>query len=147
MNATVNISDINHEDLVNLFSTSLYGNNKWCVDYDRDEYEKECLTDSNDCIEDKIAKLLLAGCSIEISDLYSEDETDGYGKVMHAWDKENECMVYNITLEDVRKGLNKASRKGYHKLVMDLAYEPGDLDMFDADLLLQFIVFGDYIYG
>lgn len=38
MNASINISDINHEDLVNLFSTSLYGNNKWCVDYDREEY-------------------------------------------------------------------------------------------------------------
>lgn len=147
MNATVNISDINHEDLVNLFSTALYGNSKWYADYNRNEYKHKCETGVSDCIEDKFAKLLLAGCSIEISDRYAEDKTDGYGKVMHAWDKENECMVYNITLEDVRKGLNKASRKGYHKIVMDLANEPENLDMFDADLLLQFIVFGDYIYG
>lgn len=147
MYLNMKVKELTQEDLVNLFSTALYGNNKWCVWYDKGEYEKECEPNSSDCIEDKLAKLLLAGCCIEISDMYSEDKTDFYGNGRHAWDKENGCMVYNINLDDVRKGLNKASRKGYHKLVMDLAYEPGDLDMFDADLLLQFIVFGDYIYG
>ena len=147
MYLNMKVKELTQEDLVNLLSTALYGNNGWYCDYVKEDYETLCIPDKTDCYEDKLAKILLGGGSIEISDRYAEDKNDHYSKLSHAWDAEHACMTYCVTLEDVYRGLDKAAKKGYQDRVSNLANDPAQLDMFDADLLLQYIVYGDYIYG
>ena len=148
MKVKIEKCDLTHDVLVYLFSTALYGNNNLGCDYNRDEYREFCDCDENDCYEDKIAKLLLAGRSVEISDCYSEDEEDVYGNNKRVyWDAELQIMVYPITLDDIVVGLEKAATDGYSKHVFDLLKEDGDMDMIGADTLLQYICFGEAIYG
>lgn len=143
------IEELNHDDLVNLFSTALYGSWTFCASYDSAEYHALPNADGNDCYEDKLAKLLLAGKSIEIGDRYAEDESDHYGKLQHKWDDDEEVMVYNITLKDIIKGLQIATDKGgwTAKCVRHFADEDGLFDLLEAEALLQVVIFGEVIYG
>lgn len=148
MKARISISDFTHDDLVNLLSTALYGNDAWCVDYDKETYEWDCVTSKDDCLEDKLAKLLLVGYTIEMSDRYSESEEDVYGDNKHVyWDEEHEVMTYPITLLDIKEGLEKAYENGEAERVNCLINEPEQMDMIDADVLMQYIVYGEVIYG
>lgn len=147
MKMKVKIEDISHDDLVNLFSTALYANDLWYCDYDYDWLKQHCTIEAGDCIEDKFAKVLLAGGSLEISDREA-GEFVFYGDLPHKWDEENDCMVYTVTLDDIRKGLEKACND-YNMTVQvyDLMNDPAEIDMYDASNLLQVIVFGECIYG
>lgn len=148
MKAKLVISDFTQEDLADFFSTALYGNGAWSADYDAKDYKERCDVNENDCYEDKLAKCLLAGCSIEIGDRYSEGEDDVYGDNERVyWDKENEVMTYPITLKDIKRGLEKAYECGQSERVNYLVNDPGQMDMIDADVLLQIIVYGEVIYG
>ena len=147
MKVTIEKSDFTHEVLVDLFSTALYGNPSFGCYYDSFEYHDKCKVDESDCYEDKIAKLLLAGCSIEIADEYAEDEKDVYGDKKATWSTEYEIMMYPITLDDIVEGLNKAANDGQVQRVESLLNLDGDIDMIDADALMQYIVYGDIIYG
>lgn len=144
----VKIEDINHDDLVNLLSTALYGNNMWYCEYDADWYYEHCNDCEADCYDDKIARILLAGGSVEVSDRMAEDKDEVYGKLPHKWDEENDCMDYTVTLDDIRKGLEKACKDDNMTVqVYDLMNDPAEIDMYDASNLLQVIVFGECIYG
>lgn len=139
------ITDITHEDLVNLFSTGLYGSYYLDADYPNlDIYEE------GECFEDKLAKALLAGHTIEINDMYAEDKDDFYGELPHKWDGSYGCMRYEITLQDVIKGLEKAifdgdySAKCFNDLCNGDAY---NLDLPEAETLMQYIMFGELVYA
>lgn len=147
MKINVTIKEVDHENLVDLFSTGLYGNGKFYSDYDRDWFNEHCKKDDGDCYEDSMAKVLLAGGKIVISDRYAEGADDFYGTLPHKWDSEHWCMDYDVTLQDVVNGLQKAADDGESERVYNLANDAGELDMWDADVLLQYIVFGEYIYG
>lgn len=147
MKINVTIKEVDHENLVDLLSTALYGNDKFYSDYDRDWFIEHCKREDGDCIEDAMAKVLLAGGKIEISDRYAEGADDSYGTLSHKWDSENWCMDYDVTLQDVVNGLQKAADDGESERVYNLANDAGQLDMYDADVLLQYIVFGECIYG
>lgn len=145
MKVQIKIKEITHEDLVNLFSTGLYGSTFLGADYPNlDIYEE------GECFEDKLAKALLAGHTIEINDMYAEDKDDCYGELPHYWDGSYGCMRYTITLKDVAKGIEKALANGGYDakcaqhLVDDDAY---NLDLPEAENLLQIIVFGEAVYG
>ena len=148
MKVTIEKCDLTHDVLVDLFSTALYGNHGFSCYYDSDKYHEMCDCADGDCFEDKIAKMLCAGCRVEVADLYSEDKDDVYGDNKRAyWDEDEEVMVYPITLDDIVVGLEKAAEDGYSKHVFDLLKEDGDMDMIGADTLLQYICFGEAIYG
>ena len=148
MNLSVEVKDLNHEDLVNLFSTSLYGNTWPCAYYRKEDYYGTELENANDCIEDKFAKLLLAGKSILIGDRYSEDKDDVNGTLPNHWSEDDEFVAYEVTLEDVKNGLNKAAQTEWGiDLVNHLTFMPEELDLCEADTLLQCIVFGEPVYG
>ena len=72
------ISEITHDDLVELFSTALYGCEIFVVDWPNDHPE---IFKEGDCIEDKLARCLLNGQHIIIGDRYSEEEF--YGDLPH----------------------------------------------------------------
>ena len=155
------ITDITKEDLVNLFSTALYGSQYLGADYDPNEYRKIPNPDDCGCFEEKLAKMLLNGKPITIYDMYAEDEEDFYGDLWHQWDGDNGTMDYLVNLKDIEKGLQKCLdgtfkvNNGYdeeipymRKCVANLIdRENGDLDLPQAENILQVIVFGQIIYG
>ena len=155
----VEIIDITHEDLVNLFSTALCGSFYLSAEYDKDFYnsipkdKKE-----GDCYEDHIADVLLNGGEIYIYDAYSEGEV--YNKNAELIKEEysdEEYAQYILTLTDIIEGLQRAAN-GTYKTNNDTKFirqcfnefadeDCCDLDLTDADALMQIITFNELIYG
>ena len=151
MKIETKITEITHEDLVNLFSTALYGNERLGVYYYVGDYKGKPFEDPDDCVEDKYAKILLNGGKIFVTDFYAEDSDEHYGEIEHAWNEEDETMNYTITLKDIENGLAKAAsssepycRKSFSNFAENDCI---DFDLNDADTLMQIIVFGEVIYG
>lgn len=150
MKIQTTISDISRETIVNLLSTAFFGSSYLSLSYDSVEYKQLPNADEYDCYERKCAKLLLAGKTIEVGDRYAEDETDFYGNLPHEWDGDVYTMYYTVSLDDIRRGLENIlnNHKEYAKYVNQLMDEDcAEFDLTSADCLIQFIVFGDYIYG
>lgn len=148
MKTKTTISDINHNDLVNLLSTALYGSSWLGITYNKTEYPNSEPSE-DDCIEDKAAKILLHGYSITLYDMYAEDEEDHYGTLPYSWDERGETMDYTVTLADIKRGLEKAMNYGGWpaKYVYNLMNEDSDFDQPQAESLVQWILFGEEIYG
>jgi hypothetical protein len=155
----VEIIDITHEDLVNLFSTALYGSSYLSAEYDKDFYnsipkdKKE-----GDCFEDHIADVLLNGGEIYIYDAYSEGEVySKNGELIKEEYGDEEYAQYTLTLTDIIEGLQRAAN-GTYKTNNDTKFirqcfnefaeeDCYDLDLTDADALMQIITFNELIYG
>ena len=155
----VEIIDITHEDLVNLFSTALYGSSYLSAEYDKDFYnsipkdKKE-----GDCFEDHLADVLLNGGEIYIYDAYSEGEVySDNGELIKEEYSDEEYAQYTLTLTDIIEGLQRAAngtyktnndtkfiRHCFNEFAEDDCY---DLDLTDADALMQIITFNELIYG
>lgn len=142
MKAKTIVSQLTQEDIVTLLSTSTF-ESYWCaLDYDPKDY---------DCIEDKMAKILLAGKSVEIVDFFADDDNDFYGELPHKWDSDGESMHYTITLNDIEKGLAKAFDSN-NECVRECAHEyleheySGNWDAAMAETLMQVIIFGELVY-
>ena len=99
------ILKITHDDLVNLFSTALFGNNWVSCEYDKDYYNSLTMGQvQGDCYEDKIADVLLNGGNIYLFDEYAEGEChNGKGEVIDG--DEDGSVMYTINLDDVINGL------------------------------------------
>ena len=150
MKTTTIITGITHDDLVNLFSTATYGSSFFDVVKKKKDYYGTELEDKNDCREDTWAKVLLAGKPVYVLDYYSEDEDEAYGNLPHEWDEKRGAMKYTVTLEDIKKGLQKALNNGGWDAdcARDLIDEDScNLDLTEAENLLQIITFGEAIYG
>lgn len=151
MKTKTTIIEINHEDLVNFFSTALYGSCMFGARYDSIEYRELKDANERDCFEDKLARLLLAGKTIEIVDRYAEDFEEYYGELPHAWDEDDFEMRYTVSLEDIKRGIENCLdgdddyvRRCARDLINDDSY---DLDLPEAESLLQMCVYGEMIYG
>ena len=154
----VEIIDITHEDLVNLFSTALYGSSYLSAEYDKDFYnsipkdKKE-----GDCQEDHIADVLLNGGEIYIYDAYSEGEVySKNGELIKDEYDDEEYAQYTLTLTDIIEGLQRAANGTYktnndtkfiRQCFNEFADDCYDLDLTDADALMQIITFNELIYG
>lgn len=114
-------------------STATYGS-FWCdccVHKDTSDEVYVQAKKNNDCREDVLADVLLNGGALNICDVEECEEGNEEGE-------------HKMTLADIENALplfmlNYPSQWG---AIMD---ETGDL--YDADALLQFVVFGDVIYG
>lgn len=158
------IEDITHDDLVNLFSTALYGSNYLGVSYG--EKTPDCTED--DCLEDIIAKILLGGGTIKLIDLLAD------GNVMGELPHDEPCkdedemygsVAYYVTLEDIRKGLEKSANGTFNtrpEVSEDFAKrnemfareafsayinESRFWDYTAADALMQVILYNEIVYG
>ena len=151
MKIKVTITEISHDDLVDLISTAFTYSTFLVANYDSIEYKQLPNADeNNDCLEDKMAKLLLAGKSVEFCDRYAEDSSDSHGNLPHMYDNDYGTMDYTVTLEDIKKGLQKALNKGGYsaECAMNLINaDDGNLDQPQAEELVQYIMFGESIYG
>ena len=150
MKLTTTITDITKEDLVNLFSTAIYGSNWLGLKIRKTDYYGTSLEDNTDCTEDKWAKVLLDGKSVFVYDYYAEDDDDFYGELFHVYCESRGAMRYTITLSDIKKGIEKAINSGGYdaECAFDLINNDScDLDLTEAENLLQIIIFGEAIYG
>jgi hypothetical protein len=149
MKAEIKITDITHDDLVNLLSAASCGSSWLGLNYDSIEYFELSQEQKygDNCVEDKMASLLLAGKSVELYDMYSESEEDFYGTLPHHYDDEGD-MFYTVTLKDIKKGLESAYTDSYgRKCINDLIDDGYDLDLPEAEYLIQIILFGEELYG
>lgn len=149
MKAEFKITEITHDELVNLLSCATEGSNWLGLSYDSIEYHE--LSDEHkhgDCIEDKMADLLLAGKSVELYDAYCMSEHEFYGTLPHRYDGYGD-MYYTVTLEDIKRGIEKAFKDDYLRACLyDLINDDAcNLDGIEADNLVQCILFGEIIYG
>jgi len=162
MTYKMEITGLSHDDLVNILSTSLYSNSdNLQADYDAEKYAD--LFDEDDCYEDKMAKILLAGGQITLIDMNSyddiEDDThyDVYGIPNENWrsteliEMTNWCgdefkvIGYNVDLQTIMLGINKSDRA--KELAKELLIDE-EGDMYTAYNLVQCVVFdGEEIYG
>lgn len=156
MKTKTTITELTHDDLVELFSTAL----SWSS-YLGADYEESIEHDEKDCFEDILANILLHGGCVKFNDYYSKG--DVYGELPHELDEENECTTYFVTYDDIKQGLEKAAdgtfkggndeyranelafaRNAYDAFVN---YDNCVFDSVYADALMQIILFDEIIYG
>ena len=164
MKTKTTISEITHEDLVNLFSTALYSSNYLGANYDKHPDLEDC-----ECFEDKLAKSLLNGRSIRFIDYCANGEV--HGNLPHEIVEDDSFMslgdnvTYFITLDEVKRGLENCAngtfntrtdvsedfamrnaifaKKSFNAFLM----EDLDFDYYTADCLMQVILFDEIVYG
>lgn len=156
MKTKTTITELTHDDLVNLFSTALYGSSYLGADY-----EESVEHDEKDCFEDILANILLHGGCIKVNDYYSEG--DVYGELPHELDEDDECTTYYVTYDDIKKGLERAADGTFNagndewteqtkrsaRVSFDsfMDEDACDFDLVRADILMQIILFDEIIYG
>ena len=137
MKTEIKVTELEHEELVDLLSTALYGSTWFDASYDKDIYEKLEKT-HGECFEDKLADMLLNGHKITITDIEAEGES--YSEKFVKFEDQN--AVYEVELNDF---LKVASTKKGFRLLEDVL--SGEGDYYTADAFLQRVVFGSEIYG
>lgn len=150
MKMEIKITEINHEDLVELLSTALYGSTWLGCDYRVGDNMKTVKFDEDDSFEDRAARCLLQGKYIEFLDRCAEDSDEAYGNLPHYWDEDEDCMVYKVTLTDIENGLARMleCKEWYLECATAFVqYENGDFDYTYADVIIQFILFGEQVYS
>lgn len=152
MKTKTTITELSHEDLVNLLSTATFGSSWLSCTIASATHDK--LKDlPGDCREDVWARALLEGFPIYLTDHQAEGCTYGdRGSV-----NEDDSAVYRITLKDVIAGLQSALDGDFApndedelelaaRCVLHLRDESFDFDATDAEILAQIIMFGSVIY-
>ena len=144
MKTRITVTELSHEDLVDILSTALYG-----CDYLRVDYNKETWSEipedkkEGQCYEDHLTDMLLNGHYIAATDIYADGEI--YGKRKHPMpasvDKKGN-VTYCLALQDLLWACS--SPRGY-KLITEIL--SGEGDYFTANNLLQIALFGEEIYG
>lgn len=138
MEIKTTIVTISREELVNLFATGLYGSSYLDADYKYNNDLANC-----ECFEDKLAVSVLAGRSITFRDMYADSEV--YGNLPHTIHEDE--VTYEVTLEDIKKGLEKAAETCPWAFRAFADEDSPNWDYYAGDALLQTIVFGGLIYG
>ena len=144
MKTRITVTELSHEDLVDILSTALYGCDYLQVDYDLKAWEAiPSEKKEGDCFEDRLADMLLNGHYIAITDLYAEGQIYGLRKhPVPASVDEEVNVTYCLSLEDLLWACS--SSRGYKLVTETLS---GEGDYFTANNLLQIALFGEEIYG
>ena len=137
MKTQIKVTELSHDDLVNILSTGLYGSSWFEADYDRKIYDS-LENKIGDCFEDALADMLLAGHKITFIDYYAEGES--YSNKCIGFDKD--AAIYAVDLKDF---LKVASTKEGYELINEIL--DGDGDFYTGDSFLQRVVFNEEIYG
>ncbi|WP_407404728.1 hypothetical protein [Sodaliphilus sp.] len=113
------------EFLSDLFSTMFFGNFWARARLDEDTHSTYAR--KGDCLEDVWARAILDGCALTVTDMEEGEE-------------------HGLTLEDILTGLDllQANNPSMWARVVE---NDGSADMIDCDAVLQYAVFGEWIYG
>lgn len=163
MKTKTTITELSHDDLVNLFSTALYGSSYLSANYTIEDRKSVDVSDA-DCYEDIIAKILLSGKSVEVTDNYAEGCS--YGSLPYKFqDKgdDDSPVIYFVNLESIKRGLERAADGTFNvgddewteqtkrnaRVSFDSFMDEDrcDFDLVRADILMQIILFNEIIYG
>ena len=109
MKTKTTITELSHNDLVDLFSTALYGSTYLSANYTIEDRKSVDVSDG-DCYEDILAKILLSGKSVEVTDDYAEGCS--YGSLPYRFqdkDDDDSSVIYRVTLDDIKRGLERAA--------------------------------------
>ena len=144
MKVRVTVTELSHEDLVDILSTALYDCPYLAVTYNRKTWA-EIPEDKKegDCFEDHLADMLLNSHWLKVIDCYADGEL--HTKRQHFVDPvlDNEGNgVYFLALQDMLWACS--SQRGFALLDELLS---GRGDYFTANNLLQIALFGEEIYG
>ena len=155
MKTKATITELSHEDLVDLFSTALYGSSYLSADY-----EEEVERNGSGYFEDILANILLHDGEILITDHYAEGSV--YGDIPHKIDKDDN-VTYFITYNEIKRGLERAANGTFNagndewteqtkrnaRVSFDSFMDEDryDFDLVRADILMQIILFDEIIYG
>lgn len=139
MKTEIKVTELEHDELVDLLSTALYGSTWFDASYDKGIYEKLEKT-HGECFEDKLADMLLNGHNITITDMEADGES--YSKKFVRFEGKYQNAVYEVELNDF---LKVASTKKGFRLLEDVL--SGEGDYYTADAFLQRVVFGEEVYG
>lgn len=157
---TVTDIEISHEDLVTLFSDSLYGDHTFDAWVD-EENEPLKSKGEGDCYEDKLANVLLNGGYICITDNEAEEDECNSDVLPIAGVYTGTSMFgeyrapyYKIDLERIKQAFKEILAQnttgeysdGLYKNYI-ATYVDEDGDFYDAWNILQYIIFGDVVYG
>lgn len=156
MEIKTQVLNLNHEDLVDLFSTALYDSLNFTATY-ADSARNNIKVEENDCFEDVLAKIALnAKTYNDKLKVYDENSEDGevYGDC--AFDREKldddvTMTYYYIGIKEIIKGLEAAANSD-EQYIRDSfesfknREEDCEWDATRADILMQMIVFGEIIY-
>lgn len=129
MKTSFEIQELTHTELSDFLSTALCGSFWAGVDYDESDKEGVEIQSEYDkpCYEDILASILLGGKTITIIDEEEEKE-------------------YKLDLEMIIKAFNKVAKsEDYRHHVWNIINE--DYDFNDADIVLQFAIFGEETYA
>lgn len=154
------IEELTQEDLSNFFSTALYMSEIFDARYNKKKWHHIFLP--SDCFEDKLAKILLSGGTIDIIDCFAEDKEDIHNKDLGRWvktgcDSHSHEAVYTISLKDIEAGLSNAADGSFktcecesydwaYKVIAAMKSMDVDYDQSDAELILQIICFKEHVY-
>ena len=155
MKTKTTITELSHEDLVNLLSTATFGSS-W-LSCSISQATRDAIKDlPGDCREGIWANALLNGFPVYLTD----HQADGfyYGGHDHGITDEDGSVTYRITLEDVIAGLQLALDGDFApndeeevelaaRCVLHLRDESFDFDATDAEILAQIIMFNSIIYA
>lgn len=163
MKTKTTITELSHNDLVDLFSTALYGSSYLSADYTIEDRKSVYVPDYA-CHEDIIAKILLSGKSVEVTDDYAEGCS--YGSLPYKFndkDDDDSSVIYFVNLESIKRGLERAADGTFNagddewteqtkrsaKVSFDSFMDEDrcDFDLVRADILMQIILFDEIIYG
>ena len=124
MKTTIKITELTHTELSDFLCTALFQSFWANVDYDvKDEEGIEMAA----TIEEAMASILLNGKTITIS-----DKEDG--------------QEWKVDLKTLLKGFNKVAKsEAYRHHVWNFITQ--DYDYYDADIILQFAIFGKETYA
>ena len=140
MKFELKVTEITHDELVSVFSM-LYTTNDFQFAYNKKNYA-QIPKDKREggCLEDKVADCLLNGYKVAITDTYAEGEVHNEN-LEHEIDDDG-AVTYYVSLQDF---LNGFSNKDAMDHVKDLADENDDY--WTAYCLIQYVLFGEQIYG
>ena len=159
------IDSLELSDLVNLIATGIVDSTRFEALYHKPTYNDLPDKDAEDCLEDKCAKVLLAGGTIKVIDFYADGV--GYaGNDVPFLIKNDDTVEYTVDLKRIIDGLENAANgefipssdhdadilqeRKYVREAFDefsLGEDAGGFDADYADALVQIILFGEIIYA
>lgn len=117
---------LKEDNLVDLLSTAFYGSDWFSVI--RDEAFEHLIRQESECREEKWADILKGGGKVRVID-WEDDEKQ-----------------YDLSLDDICNGLMKLHNEHLHVYARVLTFD-GDADFYDADAVIQYAIFGEWVYG
>jgi len=159
MKTKTTITEITHEDLVNLLCTATEGSS-WLETGTTVKVRERIGIDPDECSEDLQARALIAGHTIVATDYYAEGEKYG-GKCLVTFDDDRNAR-YHLTLERIKEGIAAAidgtfktngdpeidfAATSARQFIDDCRDYSSEFDLAAADCLMQIIMFNEIIYG